>query len=88
MDHPLLQALDRIFERDMSPADVQKRRQAQTERDAKERELRKTVANQSAEAISCLADALRYPHGAQMDLQQAVKHISAALHAARELEAE
>lgn len=88
MDHPILQALDRLFESSMTNAEVQQRRAQVAERDAKERELRKTVVNQSAEAISCLADAIRYPHGAITDLAQAAQHVSAALRAARELEQE
>lgn len=88
MDHPILQALDRLFESHMTNAEVQQRRSQIAERDAKARELRKTVANNAAEAISCLADALRYPHGAATDLKQAISHISAALNAAWELDKE
>ena len=75
MDHPILQALDKLFERDVTNAEVQQPRAQIAERYAKDRELRKTVSGNSAEAISCLADALRYPHGALTDLEQALNYV-------------
>jgi hypothetical protein len=84
--HPMINAIDKMFDSILTPADAQKHREQQAKRDAKERVLRERVRNESAAAIACLADAVRYPYSAQIDLQYALKNVTAALQAARELD--
>jgi hypothetical protein len=85
-DHPMFAVLDQAMDKIMRPdalADWRVKRAAVERNEAR---LIVVVRDNAADAIECLAGAIRAPRISKWDLQQARAKIDAALIAADELE--
>ena len=58
------------------------------EQDRREAKLAEDIRKECAEALTCLADAIKQPRIARLDLEDAIKHVSKALSIAAILDPE
>lgn len=83
--NPFHEAIIRLLEPER-PAQAIAYRQQIEQREQRERDLTSEVTINCADAISAIGSAVRAPRVAVTDIEAAIKHLHAALAAARELD--